>query len=421
MTAKRVSRHLFCACGSTKANFGFPGERPLYCGKCKEDGMIDLMCLRCKCGKRPSFGPASASSLGICCKSCKTDDMIRVRSGQCECGKSPSFSLPGTPASHCASCKRDGMIRGRQCPCGKSPSFGHPGGQSICCKACKLPGMVRPRQAKTCPCGSGKIPSVGFPGERASCCRDCKLPGMGCSRKNPMCRCNKAQPWFGFVGGPALCCAKCREPGMVNIKSRKCLCGKTQPWLGYSGQKAICCSRCREPAMVDLVTKRCATCNYTVVKRGRLVCSACDPLRQSATAEATMAAYLENTFPDETIMLKDRVCPEACSKYRPDILYHRGSHIVVVECDEGQHSQYDFGCETRRMVAIAQDNQLPTIFIRLNPDGVDCPEDYHRDLQDAMKDAFFQPPTRGAMIDVVYLFYSDQPHKVRRALDFGGE
>lgn len=56
-----------------------------------------------------------------------------------------------------------------------------------------------------------------------------------------------------------------------------------------------------------------------------------------------------------------------CLKYRPDFVYDRGTHIVIVECDENYHEQYDEGCERYRERAISVDFHLPTIFFRVNP------------------------------------------------------
>ena len=65
--------------------------------------------------------------------------------------------------------------------------------------------------------------------------------------------------------------------------------------------------------------------------------------------------------------------------YRPDILYDCDTHIVVVECDENQHRNYNWeACannkslrhsEDKRMFAISQAYGLPAIFIRWNPDN----------------------------------------------------
>lgn len=52
------------------------------------------------------------------------------------------------------------------------------------------------------------------------------------------------------------------------------------------------------------------------------------------------------------------------------MVFDAGTHFVVLEVDEHQHkfSGYSCDCEQVRMVNITQTLQLPTIFIRYNPD-----------------------------------------------------
>jgi very-short-patch-repair endonuclease len=57
-----------------------------------------------------------------------------------------------------------------------------------------------------------------------------------------------------------------------------------------------------------------------------------------------------------------------CGRYRPDIVYDCGTHIVIVEVDEGQHKQYEKNCEEVRMNNITYGFGIPTVFIRFNPD-----------------------------------------------------
>jgi hypothetical protein len=47
-----------------------------------------------------------------------------------------------------------------------------------------------------------------------------------------------------------------------------------------------------------------------------------------------------------------------------------GSHVIIVEIDENQHTQYDCSCENKRLMEISQDlGHRPVIFIRFNPDN----------------------------------------------------
>jgi hypothetical protein len=46
-----------------------------------------------------------------------------------------------------------------------------------------------------------------------------------------------------------------------------------------------------------------------------------------------------------------------------------GSHIVIIEVDENQHTDYETSCEHKRMMEISRDlGHRPIVFIRFNPD-----------------------------------------------------
>ena len=47
-----------------------------------------------------------------------------------------------------------------------------------------------------------------------------------------------------------------------------------------------------------------------------------------------------------------------------------GSHVLVVEVDENQHTEYECSCENKRLMELSKDvGHRPLIFIRFNPDG----------------------------------------------------
>jgi hypothetical protein len=101
-----------CKCGkSSRPNFNYVGEKPVYCSKCKEPNMIDVINKRCECGKvQPSFNYKGL--MPICCKECKEEGMIIVRKRKCiECDENQSyFNYEGKKAEYCNSCKSEDMI-----------------------------------------------------------------------------------------------------------------------------------------------------------------------------------------------------------------------------------------------------------------------------------------------------------------------
>ena len=48
------------------------------------------------------------------------------------------------------------------------------------------------------------------------------------------------------------------------------------------------------------------------------------------------------------------------------------THIIIVECDENQHKDYDTTCEIARINELFTDlGDRPIVFIRFNPDAYD--------------------------------------------------
>jgi hypothetical protein len=68
--------------------------------------------------------------------------------------------------------------------------------------------------------------------------------------------------------------------------------------------------------------------------------------------------------------VNDRVITDGCSRRRPDMLVDMGSHVIIIEVDENQHTSYVVECETRRLNDISLDlNCRPVMMIRFNPDS----------------------------------------------------
>jgi len=89
--------------------------------------------------------------------------------------------------------------------------------------------------------------------------------------------------------------------------------------------------------------------------------------RNFKTKERAVVDFVKSQFECEWIC--DRRVAEGCSLRRPDLLLHLGDQVIVVECDENQHTDYDCSCENKRLMEISQDvDHIPLVFIRFNPD-----------------------------------------------------
>jgi hypothetical protein len=247
--------------------------------------------------------------------------------------------------------------------------------------------------------------------------------------KNKTCEydgCRK-QPVFNIEGETrARYCSYHKEPGMVNVKTKTCEYDgcKTQCNFAYCNQSPSHCAQhkldymitkpkrtcigndeedCKEPATygkteplhceehsieeeICWLVKPCEKCgrkNELLNREG--LCGVCCDIpfyeesnRQYKIKETTMVRYLREHIKEGNEILADRIIDSTCNRYRPDILYDCGTHIVVVECDENQHKNYHWeSCslnrslehmEEKRMYEIMVAYGLPAKFIRWNPD-----------------------------------------------------
>jgi hypothetical protein len=85
-------------------------------------------------------------------------------------------------------------------------------------------------------------------------------------------------------------------------------------------------------------------------------------VKEIVTIEVLRARFPEYTW------IHDRQVLDGCSRLRPDLYVHFGSHVVVLEVDENRHQGPTYQCEEKRMCAILQDFKCPTVFLRFNPD-----------------------------------------------------
>jgi hypothetical protein len=89
--------------------------------------------------------------------------------------------------------------------------------------------------------------------------------------------------------------------------------------------------------------------------------------RNFKTKEIHFIQALKDQFPNLD-MTFDKQVSGGCSRRRPDVVIERLTHVVIVECDENQHTGYS--CENKRTMELFQDfGNRPIVFIRFNPDS----------------------------------------------------
>lgn len=123
----------------------------------------------------------------------------------------------------------------------------------------------------------------------------------------------------------------------------------------------------------------CQMCHITALGRGRKICAACLPIpfQASRSKEVRLASRLkkwasEGKIPAYTLWNKQNPLadPLQCGKYRVDFTFELSNKVVLLECDENQHSAYNRRCELVRQAEVTVGfGGLPVHWIRYNPDS----------------------------------------------------
>jgi hypothetical protein len=372
-------------CHLKESSYGFEGGKRTHCKDCKEENMINVVspkCVKCK-DKQPSFG-FEGQEKATHCGDCKELDMINIVSHKCvKCNnKLPSFGLEGQEkATHCGDCKEENMVNIKDKKCIKCnikiPCFGLEGEKPTHCNDCKEENMINVKHQKCIKC-KDKRPSFGFERGNPTHCRNCKEENM-IDVVSPKCFCGKKGPSFGLEGTKATHCGDCKEPNMINVVSPRCFCGKKIPYYGYEGKKPSHCNECKEPYMINVVSPRCKTefCDTQVTNKAyEGYCAYCfgnlypnsPVIRNFKTKERLVVDYIKEYFKDYDWIF-DKTINDGCSNRRPDIYLDLGYQILIIEVDENQHRYVENICENKRMMILSQDvNHRPIVFIRFNPD-----------------------------------------------------
>ncbi|KAJ3042194.1 hypothetical protein HK097_002095 [Rhizophlyctis rosea] len=103
----------------------------------------------------------------------------------------------------------------------------------------------------------------------------------------------------------------------------------------------------------------------------------------------------------------------ACGLERPDFYIDCGTHILIIEVDEHQHSERACECEQTRMVKYSQSNGMRTMFLRWNPDKYKLRKGQQMDTTARRLDVLleyikhYQKTTPPDFLNVIYLYFDD--------------
>ena len=186
-------------------------------------------------------------------------------------------------------------------------------------------------------------------------------------------------PSCNLPGKKALYCSEHKAYDMIDVINSRCLkCDKFPNYNFEDKTNGIYCETHKEDDMVDVVHKRCVECSITRVsnEKYRNHCLRCfiykfpdEPITKLfKLKENHMTDFIKENFINEEIIFDKNV--GGCSKRRPGAFIDKLTHIIIIECDENQHSGKDYtNCDTKRTMELFQDfNNRPMVFIRFNPD-----------------------------------------------------
>ena len=377
-----------------RAYYGFI-KTPIMCKDHIQDGMFNLVCKRCRhegCRSQPKYNFKDTKK-GLYCKKHIKEGMVDVVGKKClqnGCEARPTFNVQGGKGLYCKYHKLTGMIdvENNHCRyenCKARPSFNF-GDQKtgIYCKDHKENGMIDVVNRRCLEKDCQARPSFNVKGEKKGLyCKDHIKVGM----INVLCRqclhenCELI-PSFNFEGESiALYCKDHIKVGMVDIMNKRCLhndCIK-QPSFNFEGEKAILCNDHKEKDMINVVAKRCSLCKtmYAQNIKYKGLCFRCFtysfPNESISRNYKIKEKHVHDFICSQYAMEKfsyDKSIDNGCSKRRPDWFFECFTHVVIIECDENQHTEYDNTCENKRIMELFTDiGNRPLIMIRFNPDA----------------------------------------------------
>lgn len=147
-------------------------------------------------------------------------------------------------------------------------------------------------------------------------------------------------------------------------------CTKQAFYGAPDGDRATHCGQHRPSGAIDHINRRCEAPGCTIlVGSKRTLCANHDVhAKRPRVREAKVAVHLRDAGLSYTSWNKQLV-ETACGRYRPDFVFERTTHVVIVEVDEFQHAAPGYSCDNKRMLDVYNSyGGMPVVFLRFNPD-----------------------------------------------------
>ncbi len=385
----------------TKPNYGIKGglrKDAKYCVSHKPVGYVDVIsktCISEGCKTIPNYGIKGGTRKDAeYCVSHKPVDYVDVISKTCiseGCKTRPSYGIEGgtkKDAEYCVSHKPVDYVNvvNKKCifeGCKIQSSYGIEGGtrkDAEYCVSHKPVDYVNVVNKKCIFEGCKTKPSYGIKGglrKDAKYCVSHKPFGyVNVVDKTCISKGCESLPMHGPLFKEKIHCSMHKTPN--DYKNNKPICEyKDCKINAYYTKKNIDLypTRCEEHSddtYYNIIEKECTKCNLLWIVNENGLCNDCNEFfkeKPKTRKEKVVVNYLK-TKNELKIDSTDKIPDGSCNKYRPDIVYDFGTHIIIIEIDESQHKTYECRCEQARMINITQDyGGIPVTFIRFNPDS----------------------------------------------------
>lgn len=114
-TSKMAKIKICIKCENNYASYNYKiHQNPLYCRKCKKQGMINLVTIQCiKCKKNKSEYNYTRKTKPLYCKKCKLSNMIYIEKPCGDCKRFPAMynKKNSKNAALCIYCKKPNMVK----------------------------------------------------------------------------------------------------------------------------------------------------------------------------------------------------------------------------------------------------------------------------------------------------------------------
>ena len=182
----------------------------------------------------------------------------------------------------------------------------------------------------------------------------------------------------------------------------------------YGDKKPTHCETHKTESEHSFLISTCKSCHFqAIIVDNEGYCFFCNPETIKSVRLAKqkkVSDFLGRHFELESI---DTIIDSSCGRERPDIVLNpeSGFFKIVVEVDEYQHKGRPQFCACQRMVNVGEIFQMPTLFIRYNPDEyktTDLEEISERKRLSNLKEIikkYIKTETIPALCCMIQLFY----------------